>query len=392
MKTRISIITPVHVGTGETKMRFEYKKMNNAVYNYNIEDLLSTVPDNILLGRQLLNSLASGGEGSKSKELNDKLVRNIRYQECESVYKLRYEFEYLRNKNIAVQMKSTNRPYIPGSSIKGCIMNAVYYDFVKSHLKDLYRLADTCDYKNNPFRGMDNIIELFYPKLKYKEHKGKDILSFIKQLSSCIICRDIFFNDMVIVESKRSTVYIDKTHRELVLPDAECIDEGQITIDETIIIDEDKKKLLEEVFNNMDYFKVFIKYLDENEIIRVCSQYFHDMIYEEIDMDNQNGYYTSQKFNVTLNRLFKDKINDGFYMRIGGHTNYFFKTVSYCIKKDNPKFFEKNFYQYFSPKNRPKEGKRGAYPLPNEMPSTRTVYSDGEVSYYPGVIKIEFVK
>lgn len=34
IKTKITIITPVHIGTGEEKMNFEYDKKDNVLYCY----------------------------------------------------------------------------------------------------------------------------------------------------------------------------------------------------------------------------------------------------------------------------------------------------------------------------------------------------------------------
>ena len=39
IKTKITIITPVHIGTGEEKMNFEYDKKDNVLYCYDPKEL-----------------------------------------------------------------------------------------------------------------------------------------------------------------------------------------------------------------------------------------------------------------------------------------------------------------------------------------------------------------
>ncbi|WP_285944871.1 hypothetical protein, partial [Thomasclavelia cocleata] len=62
------------------------------------------------------------------------------------------------------------------------------------------------------------------------------------------------------------------------------------------------------------------------------------------------------------------------------------------IKKNNYKLYEDYFYKVFSLKDKPKNNKNSFYPKPDLMPATRTFYTDDYYDYYPGVIKIEFIK
>ena len=112
-------------------------------------------------------------------------------------------------------------------------------------------------------------------------------------------------------------------------------------------------------------------------------------------MEKNNSYYVQEGLDKKLNEFYEDTVSNGFYMRIGANTNYFFKTVSYLIKKNDSNLYNKYFYKVFSPKDKPKDepkGKNKAYPLPDKMPATRTIYVDDLYAYYPGVIKIEFYK
>ena len=131
IKTKITIISPVHIGTGETKLSFEYIKKNNVMYNYNLQQLF--IPDKVLLDYRFLSSLYNSSNGSKRDELNKVLRNHIDYTKSTSQYQLRADFEDDQIKNVAVQVKSLNKPYISGSSLKGAVMNAIYYDFIRNH-------------------------------------------------------------------------------------------------------------------------------------------------------------------------------------------------------------------------------------------------------------------
>ena len=86
-----------------------------------------------------------------------------------------------------------------------------------------------------------------------------------------------------------------------------------------------------------------------------CRSYFHDILDEEIEMEKNNSYYVQEGLDKKLNEFYEDTVSNGFYMRIGANTNYFFKTVSYLIKKNDSNLYNKYFYKVFSPKDKPKD-------------------------------------
>ena len=57
MKAKISIISPVHIGTGNVKLSFEYNKHGNVIYNYDLQKLFSYIPEKKLLDSKFLESL-----------------------------------------------------------------------------------------------------------------------------------------------------------------------------------------------------------------------------------------------------------------------------------------------------------------------------------------------
>lgn len=387
IKSKITIITPVHIGTGEEKMSFEYNKEDKVLYCYDPKELFMCKSSKELLDKRFLNSLLKSNDGSKRDELNRMMKKDVDYNKLKPIYSLRAEFTKIPKGNISEQLKSLNKPYIPGSSIKGTIMNAIFYDFIKNHLNDF------CKYIKNKVITTKNKPDID----DFLTYCDSRLLDLVKQISNCIICRDVFYENLVLVEPIRKNVYDNKKDK-LSLSNFECIDANQTCDDELIKINSARKNIIigaleeENLKNgNIKFYNEFMEYLSINKIIKVCRAYFHDILGEEIKMEKNNNYYIQESLDKKLNEFYKNPVPNGFYMRIGGNTNYFFKTVSCLIKNNDNGFYTRYFYKVFSPKDKPRN-KNGAYPLPDKMPATRTIYVDDLYAYYPGVIKIEFYK
>ena len=387
MKAKISIISPVHIGTGNVKLSFEYNKHGNVIYNYDLQKLFSYIPEKKLLDSKFLESLCLLKNGISTRDtMNNFLRMDIDYKKISPQYQLRADFTEIQKKNIAEQLKSLNKPFIPGSSLKGAVMTAIYYDFISEHLKSF------CQYIKKSVKNKNNIN--IFNFLRYYYHYPKDLIYFQKLFANCFMFTDVFFDKMVLVHAIRNKVD-DDDEKNLAINDYECIDVKQECESNIIIINDSRKENLKHLYKYKQYYKDFVKYIDIKKIIEVCQNYFKDNISEEIEMEKDNSYYVKEGLDKKLNEFYEDTVSNGFYMRIGANTNYFFKTVSYLIKKNDSNLYNKYFYKVFSPKDKPKDepkGKNKAYPLPDKMPATRTIYVDDLYAYYPGVIKIEFYK
>lgn len=387
MKTKITIISPVHIGTGDERFSFEYTKKNNVMYNYDLQQLLSSILDKTLLNYRFLNSLYNAkNNDSKRDEMNRVLRNQINYTKIKPQYQLRADFDNEQVKNIAVQIKSLNKPYIPGSSLKGAVMNAIYYDFVKNHFREFCKYIEIKSNKNQEKKvkvSISDFIQNFY-RNEY-DKKKVNFFDFLNLFANCFMFSDVYFDNMVLVNAHRDKVYKDEKEVNLSLPDFECIDANQEIIGQVIKIDTAKKKNLEVQYSQYKFYNDLSEYINYNKLIIVCRQYFKDMIDEENQMEDMNNYYNMS----CIKKLYEERATNSFYMRIGKNTNYFFKTISYLVKKQNYSLYEKYFDKVFSPINKPKSKNS---PKPHLMPSTRTNYFDDSYSYYPGVIKIEFIK
>lgn len=121
---KINIITPVHIGTGDVYMSSEYfmdtvKIKNKQCSTFNRIDLT-----------KYFNSLNPNEQDKFSKDLlNDK----YRLPKLDSNFTRYYSYNMCEARpnpgnEIHENIKIMNKPYIPGSSIKGAIENALIYN------------------------------------------------------------------------------------------------------------------------------------------------------------------------------------------------------------------------------------------------------------------------
>ena len=89
MKAKISIISPVHIGTGNVKLSFEYNKHGNVIYNYDLQKLFSYIPEKKLLDSKFLESLCHLKNGISTRDtMNNFLRMDIDYEKISPQYQL----------------------------------------------------------------------------------------------------------------------------------------------------------------------------------------------------------------------------------------------------------------------------------------------------------------
>lgn len=420
MKTKITICTPVYVGTGDKKFisEYRYSEQENRFDAYDLSKIFANMSPKQLLNDKFLDSLLNNDSGSGKDDIQS-LINNRKLENIEPSYSLRgnynltIEDNYPKN-DVMVQVKNLDKPIIPGSTLKGAILNCIYYDFVSNHDKELLEYLELSIGKSLP--DIDSFV-----KYVYRDEPGaENIPEFMKLFRSCITCRDINFENLCLLKSMRVNV---RTNKDIPVPNLECIDCDQERTGDYFSIDKTKKSTLKKYYDGTEFYKDLAHYLikkgnNYNNLIKAGKKFFDRMTLEEIKTCNKyigKSKYTSQTNRDELKKLReennKEEIINGFYLRIGGHTNYFYKTVSYFVKKNHEEFYKQYFYDLFSPVEKPQKPDEDSMPdtmpatkpeagngctaiedsMPETMPVTRTLCTDGKNTYYPGIIKVEFI-
>ncbi|MHC1595611.1 MAG: type III-A CRISPR-associated RAMP protein Csm5 [Candidatus Syntropharchaeales archaeon] len=143
MICELEAIAPVHIGTGMSYNRVEFVVKNNILHRISLRKLID-----MLSGREIDNLTSQLERGSFS--IGDFLQRTDVEPDEVSVYSLGCK---MVPNEVREQIKTANRVYIPGSSIKGAIRGALLY----WHLKTNNWMIPVCYLKNGRRVGYTDI-------------------------------------------------------------------------------------------------------------------------------------------------------------------------------------------------------------------------------------------
>ncbi|MEO0091510.1 MAG: type III-A CRISPR-associated RAMP protein Csm5 [candidate division WOR-3 bacterium] len=128
MKLKIKILSPVNIGSGETKTKIDYIIENGKVHFIN-EDLFNDLICQDKLDKQFINWIQNGGNDIsqflvKYPAVKEKIITNPLYS---------LPVKETPKNEVHLHIKdSKNNFYIPGSSIKGAIRTALLYNALKN--------------------------------------------------------------------------------------------------------------------------------------------------------------------------------------------------------------------------------------------------------------------
>lgn len=365
---QMNILTPIHIGNGNEKFPFEYRKRNNEYDCYNLRDLLGTVPSDKLLDPAFLDTI-SGVDSYAKQRFNKEFKNLVRYDKIAALYSLDIGIE-IGNLNVHEQMKSLYRPIIPGSTIKGALENAIIYSYLKDNISIIKN-------KGLPEKRLD--IETCISIILNKDVSyTKEFLNDIKRH---LLCSDIYFEYM---ETQRGVrISQKKKHLKSQIPQIyECISPNQsytgsfIQFSYKDLITKYSSKPEKELIN---YFKI------EN-LKRSCNQYFIDVLKEESShsiykLFEMNG---CSQINELIKKLYiQANKDDSILLRVGKNTDYYFKTIALLFKREFSEYYEKKFRATFSPI--PKSN----FINPHAMPTTRVVLEGFDELTLSGFLEIK---
>lgn len=371
MKYKIITLTPVHISTGEQNASFLYNMGDNYHLNcYSIDNLIRCIPPKELLEMYKFDK----------KKIIELFRRYVKYDELKPKYSVYCYDQFPFKENVSVQMKSLGKPYIPGSTIKGAIMNAIVYGILSEKKQEVIQIL-----KQNQL-NFKNFDKSLFEKLFDKEFN--EIFSLF---SSCILCADIFYEDMILCNGIRLNMNNNGKGKNQNFVRYECIDAHQICVSTLIKIDKNKKNILKKRITSLQKYEILIKYLNEVNIAVVCRNFYRVLLKDDKEyfVEDRFGYFDKSDFegrsdivNFIDNMSFENK--NVFYLRLGNSTNYFYKTVSIFIKNNFSSYYKEKFEDVFSPIGRNKKAKY------DKMPKTRTVFTFDDECFLPGFIKVEF--
>lgn len=376
---KITILTPVHIATGNDIEMPCYHEVNDVTVNrYRFTDILSQLPPKVLTDPRLLNELSSR---QPSKKLLYRYIHQyVDYSKLTPLYNLEYTYgEYLNEarNDVSEQMHDLHKPFIPGSTIKGTLLNSWKYYLLKLKY-DQIRPNIYKQIKDGQNKNLD------FHELMFGESLDKDHENFYKELYSCLQCQDIYFSQMELFFAGREGSNRDM-NGSIPTTYKECIPPLQTTDLVLFHFDEFKLNVLKDKYKERRYSEL-IDSLDRDFFLKACNAFTKDILDADMDKKYFNFYESFVGINEQLNEIKKELENPNtVVLRVGNSTNYFAKTVSYLIKYNDPGLYTECFWQRFAP-----VGKGKTKPNERTMPKTRMIYSNGEKDYLPGFIKIQY--
>lgn len=376
---KITILTPVHIATGNDIETPCYHEVNDVTVNrYRFTDILSQLPPKVLTDPRLLNELSSR---QPSKKLLYRYIHQyVDYSKLTPLYNLEYTYgEYLNEarNDVSEQMHDLHKPFIPGSTIKGALLNSWKYYLLKLKY-DQIRPNIYKQIKDGQNKNLD------FHELMFGESLDKGHENFYKELYSCLQCQDIYFSQMELFFAGREGSNRDM-NGSIPTTYKECIPPLQTTDLVLFHFDEFKLNVLKDKYKERRYSEL-IDSLDRDFFLKACNAFTKDILDADMDKKYFNFYESFVGINEQLNEIKKElETPNTVVLRVGNSTNYFAKTVSYLIKYNDPGLYTECFWQRFAP-----VGKGKTKPNEKTMPKTRMIYSNGEKDYLPGFIKIQY--
>lgn len=375
---KIKIITPIHVGDGDKIEAPCFHREGVQVFRYRFSDLIEQLSLPQMMNPRFLESLQNG-PSSKSNFYS--VFEHVDYKKIQPMYRVAYDWEGIdKGRDVASQLKDFGKPYIPGSTLKGAVENALNFailiTFFEKKKEQILRFL----------HSRPRLTEGYMLKMIFgdDEKKADD---FMKEVYSCLSCSDIYFEEIEVNDEIRYHVYKDQ---EIPMEVPECIASGQETILKNLVqFDEMKVRKIRENKEWPEEYKQILVLLAPGLLSKACNQYTLYMLKAEQTDDLYSFYCDFEPINSVLRQIKSDIKECGqneFYLRVGMHTNYFAKTISYFFKEKIPEQYSREFDDLFTPI--PLRNK--VHPDARKMPVTRTIlFNEKQGNMLAGFIRVE---
>jgi CRISPR-associated protein Csm5 len=348
--SKLLIISPVHIGSGEVYENFLIHKNKR----YGFEDFLNMVfkeRRSRLMSPDFLKSLVALGyrnSGGAKRKIREVLVPNEKQiEQIEPLYdiEIKLDRQQLNEKSIFSFVKTMHRPYIPGSSIKGYIMNMLFYDMLENDQTIRNYIKSQLEAAVNQSQGRDITRTRVY---RDYENLERNVMTDAAQ---CLICRDFMFDQPM------SIYYVSRQTKKGEIPQvAECLDDD-IESSEDIIVIHDQK--VEKRFGSSIQDKMTEALIERIKRLRKDFAKMNTPFIKNT-LGYQKRFIESHRNNNKINyeevmdqiRYTEERLVEGrIVIQIGKYTNYITKSSSMALGLD---FYERYFRQAFRPDRKTK--------------------------------------
>lgn len=377
MKLQIRILSPLHIGSGEKYNGLSYVEKNGIVKFYDstkvIENLTTQysvkfvdwIEQKITLIERLEMKKKNERDEQKRKDINiqlmeckkklslkeflensinDEIIKNMFNQNF--LYEIESRTRVLNNVDVDCFIKQNNKPYIPGSEIKGAIRTAIaahllqsseYWswleknlrDFESDYKKELQKVAnqkgkEVNELKKKLVREMAKIEQALEDRLfRSKEKDMKyDFMKFLhigdselKEPSECLFVSDLRTLNI----SRRFSVFQEFCKKDLLFTSDIRLEYNEIILNK-LGFREEQKRLISDIRN----------------IFKCCYEFSKKMLDEEIAYQPY-----PQQVIEKLNHIRQENNPNSPVIRIGKNQGYLSLTMGLVVKEKDKELYNK---------------------------------------------------
>jgi len=346
---RIEVLSPLHIGSGKKYKPIDYIEKKDEVLIFDEQDVIEHINPKFVLDNEMLRTISSSGSRREYfKNLDYLIDRGIINKRILSQVRISAKkgCRDLKTKEIDATMRDIYGPYIPGSTIKGLIRTAIFYDYVMKKGINYIQNAVKVIRKNYKLTIDDIITDVI------SDNRKKDIS---KDPFRFLSIQDVNITEDRVSIEQESLFNIDTSpYPGNVI---EVIIEDSFT--EVFKI---KIRINEEQFTALGMNDDLIEYFNEEKILEVLHNYSRDLLEEEINYFKVHNYreFNTQEIVKELKKYEEINTKETPVIRIGKSTGYLSHTIGLAVKKLDPRYYEGEFLnQVVKP---PKRNEKYSFP------------------------------
>jgi len=290
----LNIKSPVHIGSGEKITQLEYILEGKNIIIFSLNKFLSKLDENQL--EEIIAQLES----------NIRLDQNLIKKYLKDIERYRLYISDTNINEILKFIKTADKPYIPGSEIKGAIRTAILYNIVKDNWEQF----------------KDKFIKDNKPILVDKNNKiSKELEEEVFGKISEDVMKFFMVEDTEPVDTQNLVIKkIEIINSRKISEDAECYAEclkKDANLETKIKIFQERKE-----FKNFKYNKYIINWKQS------CYEYAKDLI----DVEKEYWKNKNQEILKFYQNLEKENTRENPLIRIGRFTGKLSHTIVLILK------------------------------------------------------------
>ncbi len=389
--SRVTIISPLHIGSGLTYENFLIYQNKRYDFDHFISKVFPERKSQLLdpsFLKHLTTLSNSSSQIAKEQIRASILPRPSQIQELVPMYSVlpKLEEKKLNEKSINEFIKTMNQPYIPGSTLKGYIMNVIISDAIEndSRLREFVKqkIDEIESQLGEKKRNEPSRVQYWNRMRAYRDYEKIERDALIIAAKS-LLCRDILFPENIPV----SIYFLNRQTKNGSIPQVSEFIEGEFSIPDDFItichfgpIDPNTPSMVrifaEAIISRLREFKEKFPSMNAGFMRRTID--FQKRFIEHLPDDERvSKEDILDQLADILSRLAKGQI----VIHLGRYTNFVTKSVSLALDHE---FYERHFENIFSPGRKSKPFRIGTMNLlayPNDS---------NDFFQIPGYVAIEW--